>query len=99
MACQNNLKQLGLAAHSAHDSQGALPPVFGFYTPGGVASGGQGPVHYHLLPYLEQDNLHKQAAGNPPRATWFATDNGVLFVPVKTFLCPSDPSIAAGGLD
>lgn len=51
---RNNLKQLGLATHAAHDAHKRTPMVYGRY-------GGQdGTVFFHLLPYLEQQNLHKQ---------------------------------------
>src|SRR5919197_1318261 len=53
--CANNLKQLGLAAHNYHDSQGHLPPVIGYYPP---ASGAFGTSFFHLLPPLEQDNIY-----------------------------------------
>jgi len=54
MKCSNNLKQIGLAAHSYHDSQGHLPPVIGYYPP---TSGAFGTCFFHLLPFMEQDNL------------------------------------------
>src|SRR4051794_31459866 len=53
--CENNLKQLGLAAHLAHDAYRKLPPALGWYP--GPAAGAYGPGVYQLLPYLEQNNL------------------------------------------
>jgi prepilin-type N-terminal cleavage/methylation domain-containing protein/prepilin-type processing-associated H-X9-DG protein len=53
MSCSNNLKQLGLAAHTYHDALGKLP-----YT----RSGGGQNRHtwaFLLLPYIEQDNITK----------------------------------------
>ena len=59
--CKNNLKQLGLAAHQYHDDHHHLPPSMG-YTPL-AQSGVWGHHFFHLLPYLEQDNLYRLALG------------------------------------
>src|SRR5436189_1629051 len=61
--CQNNLKQLGLAAHHYHDAHQHLPPAIGYYPP---ASGAFGNYFFHLLPYVEQDNLYRSALGSVP---------------------------------
>jgi prepilin-type N-terminal cleavage/methylation domain-containing protein/prepilin-type processing-associated H-X9-DG protein len=69
--CANNLKQLVLAAHNYHDSVGSLP--VGCYVP--WAQDGNhacqdisqpfGPNWaVYILPYIEQDNLYKQAQVN-----------------------------------
>jgi prepilin-type N-terminal cleavage/methylation domain-containing protein/prepilin-type processing-associated H-X9-DG protein len=63
MSCQNNLKQIGLAMHGAHDVHNRLPtantPAFGsaFTT---------------LLPYLEQENVGRRY--NPALTPTDATD-------------------------
>ncbi len=53
--CANNLKQIGLAMHSYHDSFGILPPQ--------VAKNANvccyGTWQMAILPYVEQDNLWK----------------------------------------
>jgi prepilin-type N-terminal cleavage/methylation domain-containing protein len=63
MSCQNNLKQLGLAAQNYHSSYGKLPPgnLGRIHNVGGVDLNAQymGPLPY-ILPYLEQENLYKQ---------------------------------------
>ena len=51
---RNNLKQLGLAAHNAHDVAKKTPMMFGDF------GGKTGSVFYHLLPYLEQTPLWNQ---------------------------------------
>src|SRR5262245_23625865 len=51
---QNNLKQVGLACHAAHDAQKKAPMMYGTY------AGKDGTVFYHLLPYLEQQPLWAQ---------------------------------------
>src|SRR5262249_5058377 len=50
--CQNNLKQLGLAAHNYHDSYQKLPPFSNW-----VFQKKETGIFYLLLPYLEQQNL------------------------------------------
>src|SRR5712691_3599109 len=57
ISCANNLKQLGLATHNSNDTMGRLPPQAGTY--GGAF---YGPLFFHLLPYVEQDNTWKMAA-------------------------------------
>jgi prepilin-type N-terminal cleavage/methylation domain-containing protein len=106
--CGNKLKQLGIASHNAHNSAGYLPPAAGWYPLGiPAARGGWGTVFFHLLPYLDNDPLYRNAI------TTGATPNGDdpgLGVPyysgaagvdtpafigtniLNIFVCPSDPS-------
>lgn len=100
--CANNLKQLGLAAHHYHDSHGHLPPVIGYYPPAG---GAFGTCFFHLLPFVEQDNLYRSALGSVPfpppdgpAAVNYPGNNNVYSRPVKTFLCPSDPGVGPDGV-
>jgi prepilin-type N-terminal cleavage/methylation domain-containing protein len=100
--CSNNLKQLGLAAHNYHDSRGHLPPVIGYYPPSG---GAFGTCFFHLLPFIEQDNLYRRALGSVafpppvgPTVVHFPGNDNVYSQPVKTFLCPSDPSAGPDGV-
>src|SRR3954454_17262482 len=58
----NNLKQLALAAHGAHDAHQRMPMTYGNY------SGRDGTVFSHLLPHLEQANLWAQGP-NAARST------------------------------
>ena len=101
MSCANNLKQLGLAAHNYHDSRGHLPPVIGYYPP---ASGAFGSYFFHLLPYVEQDNLYRSALGlvpfpppDGPTTVYYPGNNKVYSQPVPIFLCPSNPSVGPDG--
>src|SRR5262245_57162310 len=57
MKCSNNLKQIGLAIHNHHDSTGFMPFREGRFETGytGRKSG-----LIQLLPFMEQDPLHKQ---------------------------------------
>ena len=99
--CTNNLKQIGLAAHSYHDTNGHFPPGIG-YTPL-AANGVWGVGLFHLLPYLEQDNLYRGALGpvqlpTGPITLYCPINNNVYSQPVPVFLCPSDPSVGPGGV-
>jgi len=100
--CANNLRQLGLAAHNYHDSNGHLPPGVGYYPT--AANGTFGTYFFHLLPHAEQDNLYRRAWGPVPfpppagaTAAYYPGNNDVYRQPVRTFLCPSDPSVGPGG--
>ncbi len=88
--CQNNLKQLSLAAHSSASVTGVLPPGVSYRE-------GKDPFpfmgwHTRLLPYLEQDALWIQAV------TAFQADRDFLNTPphtgqtvsVQMFGCPMD---------
>ena len=100
--CGNNLKQLGLAAQSYHDSNGHLPPGVGYYP--FTANGTFGTYFFHLLPYVEQDPLFRSSLGvapflSPvgPTTLYYPGNNGVYSRSVPVLLCPSDPSVGPGG--
>jgi hypothetical protein len=75
----NNLKQLALAVHNVHDTFKKFPPTVG------KMNNVFGTAHFHLLPFLEQQNLYQQAEG----AVW---KNGVYGTVVPLFLDKLDPS-------
>jgi prepilin-type N-terminal cleavage/methylation domain-containing protein/prepilin-type processing-associated H-X9-DG protein len=63
MQCSNNLKQIGIAAHSYHDTFSLFPPYLS-KSPLNVNA----PWALMLLPFMEQDNLYRtqgQPAGLP----------------------------------
>src|SRR5262245_60678139 len=100
--CVNNLKQMGLAAHNYHDENQHLPPGVGYYPT--AANGTFGTYFFHLLPYLEQENLYRSALGtvsfpppDGPTVVYYPGNNNVYRQPVRVFLCPSDPSVGPGG--
>jgi prepilin-type N-terminal cleavage/methylation domain-containing protein/prepilin-type processing-associated H-X9-DG protein len=88
--CGNSLHQIMLASHHAHDVTGSFPPGLGYW-PGQNA---YGTIHFHLLPFIEQNNVYQQSlyAG-----TYFVGNNQVFTYPVQTYICPSDPSAPSTG--
>jgi prepilin-type N-terminal cleavage/methylation domain-containing protein/prepilin-type processing-associated H-X9-DG protein len=110
MQCQNNLKQFSLACANCCDThQGRIPPGLGDYPiPDQISpNNGAGGLFFHLLPYLEQQNLYNACYipndQNPP---WGDGRNGNLptytawaaqqFANPKFFTCPSDPTYPGG---
>src|SRR5262245_12388081 len=101
--CCNNLKQLGMAAHQHHDQHLRLPPGMGF-TPL-AESGVWGQHFFHLLPFLEQDNLYKSARGSVtlpppdgPITIYYPGNNNIYSQPVAILRCPSNPSVGRSGV-
>jgi len=105
MKCSNNLKQIGLAAHNYASANSTLPPGYLGQNPkGSTSTAGQwiGSLVY-LLPYLEQEPLHRQFITQFP-SNYFerSTTTGVNWWPnygtaytlaqtkIAGFLCPSD---------
>jgi prepilin-type N-terminal cleavage/methylation domain-containing protein len=56
--CQNNLKNIGLATHAAHDCVKRMPPQYGYY---GLNNASFGTVLFHILPYIDQQTLYQQS--------------------------------------
>jgi prepilin-type N-terminal cleavage/methylation domain-containing protein len=70
--CQNNLKQIGLAAHNYQSAYGTLPPGYlgsipNIHYPGpGHLNGQFTGVLFFLMPYIEQDNVFKLGLSGVP---------------------------------
>jgi type II secretory pathway pseudopilin PulG len=93
--CSNNLRQIGVGFHAFHDANGRLPPGIGYW-PGKQA---YGTAAYHVLPFLEQGNLYNASFVNG--FGWAGNNEGstpVYAMPVKTFVCPSDPTAGDGAV-
>jgi prepilin-type N-terminal cleavage/methylation domain-containing protein/prepilin-type processing-associated H-X9-DG protein len=104
--CKNNLKQLGIALHSYHETYGQFPIGTGINgnecnTQFGRTNGQcfpwqgglwrKGSTLVKLLPYIDQGPLYDQIDFNGDVDAWFFnTANGVRTLKIPTLLCPSD---------
>lgn len=103
MQSANNLKQIGLALHNCHDTHGKLPTTRGcfpqdaengFIWETDLVPSRMGTLHYHLLPFLEQDAVYRDPAVSPNDGPGGSGSNswrsGLV---VKTFIAPLDKSV------
>ena len=88
MNCQNNLKQIALATHNYESARGSLPP--GTIFPPDVLTALS--VHAALLPYMEQEAIHRRAEDDCRKfpITYLAPPHLGLRTLVKSFQCPAD---------
>jgi prepilin-type N-terminal cleavage/methylation domain-containing protein len=105
LQCQNNLKQIGLAVHNCNDTYKKLPPVHGWFPAGSNApqsGAGYGSVLFHLLRFLEQDNLYKSSLGTytiggASYQVYTPVPNAAVnSLTIPVYQCPSDPSMVDG---
>jgi prepilin-type N-terminal cleavage/methylation domain-containing protein len=105
--CQNNIRQLSIATLNAADTnKSLLPPGRGWYPMpyGPSLNNGYFGVLGHILPFMEQQNVYNQAViqANDPNwgtgvmtyqmwATSFWSNSAQGYV--KSYRCPSDPSL------
>jgi len=109
----NNLKQIGIAIHSLHDTNGKLPQSTGCFPISGnslnwgddVVPSKFGTMHYFLLPHLEQDNLYKapwispaDGTGGSGSQSWRTKNTTVGRGVVKVYIAPHDPSVTGDGI-
>jgi prepilin-type N-terminal cleavage/methylation domain-containing protein len=87
-SCQNNLRQVGIALQNYHDTNKRFPSVAYLTRPTGTP-GQVGAFHHtwltSILPFIEQDPLHKSINFNLP-----AFNQPVRSTTVKILHCPSD---------
>ena len=81
MSCQSNLKQLALACHNHHDTDGALPPGYS------RDPARQGSFFCYLLPHIEQSAL--ASAWNWADPTANMLPGGPARAVIKNLVCPS----------
>ena len=90
-ACFNNLKQIALAMHNYHQSNGCFPPAY-------IADQTGKPMHSWrvlILPYLNQNDLYKAYDFTEP---WDGPKNKKLLASRPSlFACRSDPDAGERG--
>jgi prepilin-type N-terminal cleavage/methylation domain-containing protein len=91
--CQNNLKQIALACHNAHDAHGFMPPGIGSFPNRVIGDSAYEVILFHLLPYVEQGALYEMSRAN---GTASAKNNHVYRQAIPLYNCPSDPSADGG---
>jgi len=82
MKCSNNLKQIGIALHSYHDTTGTFPK--------GPPLGGTTSIGWQalILPHIEQDNIARSM--NPSVGAYVSGPNrNAGAYRIAAFLCPS----------
>src|SRR5947207_10811846 len=101
MKCQNNLKQMGLAAHNYESANGYLPPPRGTVNIGGTVGSNDASPQALILPFVEQASKFNQfnfnyTTWNDRDAVTGALNSGVNLAArsqdIPIYLCPSDPS-------
>ncbi len=106
MKCQNNLKQMALAAHGYHDANKKLPYGALDRQPNETTST-YVTGHILIMPFLEQDNVAKRWKANEARNSTADVDgdgytNATLqSMLIPTYTCPSmtPPSGPLGGAE
>jgi len=98
----NHIKQCSLALHSFEGALKKLPPASGAVgqTVGAPQYGMGATTHVHLMPYVEQDNLYKNAyqaqfpgVANPGMLAAYTPSS--LNAVVPPFISPQDPTAPA----
>lgn len=89
MACQNNVKQIALAAHNYESSHKALPPALLYFGPGEPRNSNWSALA-RLLPYLEEENF--ESLIDYSISYDMATHQGKMLATyrVGTYMCPSE---------
>lgn len=88
-SCTNNLKQIGLALQSYHETAGSFPPgyVSGVDSSGNDTGPGWGWAAF-ILPQMEQEATYKAIAFDQPIEA--PVNSGARLTLMKSFLCPAD---------
>jgi prepilin-type N-terminal cleavage/methylation domain-containing protein/prepilin-type processing-associated H-X9-DG protein len=94
--CTNNLKQVGVALHNYHDSNGTFPigSSCNQGLPGCITKNGMS-AQAHMLPYLEQRPIYDSI--NFSLNALDASNVTAQLSKIGSFLCPSDGNAGTGG--
>ncbi len=108
MQCTNNMKQLGLALQSYHESLHHFPPTRTGVAPATASTAGyynRYSFHVALLPYVEQQNVYSQVTnyaalngGAWPTWTENSTSFGAWRARMNHLWCPSDAEVTKPAL-
>ena len=88
--CANNLKQIGLAVHNFHDSQGGVPPAY-------LDGTGHGTWLVLIMPFLEQSNLYGVSSAEQQ---YHGLPDSSIQAQVSFYYCPSrraPPQLSVSG--
>jgi prepilin-type processing-associated H-X9-DG protein len=90
--CANNMKQICLAMMNCADTyEGNMPPLGGYYPKANEAeNNGLGTLFFHILPYIEQDNVYKNSQDKDGSKVYSVWNYGTCAARIKTYVCPSD---------
>jgi prepilin-type N-terminal cleavage/methylation domain-containing protein len=98
LQCANNLKQIGIATHSLHDTYNVLPPLTApaqtkpLTIPGPFQAVGF-TVFDWLLPFIDQDVMFQKANYKADTVIGGPGWGYVGCNPVKTYICPAEPQL------
>lgn len=102
-ACQNNLRQIGLAIHNFETARRCFPPSALAVGPGTTGTTSPWSGHALVLPFMEGDVLFRKIDFNKPYGDdankALFPPNGVAALRVDLFICPSDPGATTPVLD
>lgn len=87
LACSNNLKQLSLAIHNYHDTNGYFPPGGNNFISDSMAPDNVRAMWswtYHILPQIEQDNLYLE----PDPAKIYSKALPIMYCPSRRIAQP-----------
>jgi type II secretory pathway pseudopilin PulG len=85
-ACQNHLRQVGLAVHNFLSARARLPMAYTAQQGVATPVAGQWSARARVLPYLEEESLQELINWNVP----YNTQPEVATARIPVFLCPSE---------